>query len=77
MKFTVSMKDPDTLHEAIADAVNTELAGSWLDYDEQGLLADSRKEKINKLCSKWFRYGEYLDVEIDTEAGTCTVKESK
>lgn len=37
--------------------------------------AEARREKVAKLCSKWFRYGEYLAVEIDTEAGTCTVLE--
>ncbi len=77
MKFTVSMKDPDTLHDAIDEAVKSDLATTGLDADEQELLAESRREKISELCGKWFRYGEYLDVEIDTEAGTCIVKEDK
>jgi hypothetical protein len=29
--------------------------------------------KVQELCSTWFSYGEYLTVEIDTEAKTCTV----
>lgn len=77
MKFTVTMKDPDTLREAIADAVNIDLCASGLEADEQELLGDSRKQKIATLCDKWFWYGEFLAVEIDTEAGTCTVKENE
>lgn len=28
---------------------------------------------MKELCKKWFEYGEYLTVEIDTDAKTCTV----
>lgn len=74
MKFKVSMKDPDTLHDAIQEAVDKELADDpKLDDEERELLAECRREKIAGLCSKWFEYGEYLRVEIDTDAKTCTV----
>jgi hypothetical protein len=74
MKFKVGMKDPDTLHDAIKRAVDVsfETMGP-LEDDEVDALAEVRREKMRDLCSRWFRYGEYLTVEIDTEAGTCTV----
>jgi hypothetical protein len=68
------MKDPDTLHDAICEAVNEELhAQNITDKDEFKALGGLRHERIGKVCSKWFQYGEYLTVEIDTDAGTCTV----
>ena len=73
MKFVVSMKDPDTLFESIGDAVRTEIKALNLPKDELDAIYDLRVEKVGELCSQWFRYGEYLDVEIDTEAKTCTV----
>lgn len=73
MKFTVSMKDPDTLQDAIHEAVEDDLSEKDLDEEEMEAVGEVREEKIRKLCAKWFEYGEYLRVEIDTDAGTCTV----
>jgi len=42
------------------------------DAIEQDGLEDYEVE-IHKACDKWVRYGEYLTVEVDTEAGTATV----
>lgn len=76
MKFVVSMKDPDTLSDAISEAVKEEVAKiEGLADDEREGVEDDRREKVQKLCGKWFEYGEYLRVEIDTDAGTCTVVE--
>ena len=74
MKFKVQMKDPDTLgdaiHDAVEDAVKTipDLA-----EEERDAVQEKRQEAIGNLCAKWFEYGEYLTVEIDTEAQTCVV----
>ena len=74
MKFTVTMKDPDVLHDAIQDAVSEEVAAMGIeDEDEIESLEEIRKERVANICQKWFEYGEYLRVEIDTDAGTCTV----
>jgi hypothetical protein len=73
MKFRVSMKDPDTLRDAIEEAVNDSLSGSGLDRDEQEALKQLRTEKVYAQCSTWFQHGEYLEVVIDTDAATCTV----
>lgn len=79
MKFQVSMKDPDTLHDAIRNAVKKELGQMTppLDEDEQEALAEKRQEKISELCSRWFKWSEYLTVEIDTDAKTCVVVPEK
>jgi len=74
MKFTVSMKDPDTLDDAIHDAVHSavnEMPG--LDDEAREAVQEKRMETVRELASKWFEYGEYLRVEIDTVANTCTV----
>lgn len=74
MKFMVQMKDPDTLNDAIGDAVREEVEKiGALDKDEQEAVIIERGDKVRKVCAKWFEYSEYLRVEIDTDAGTCTV----
>ena len=73
MKFKVYMKDTDVLHEGIEEALDEELKASGLPDDEQEALRELRYEKASDVASKWFRYGEYLTVEIDTEAGTIRV----
>ncbi len=73
MKFRVSMKDPDTLADAIDEAVREQLQTLGLSPEEQELLVEHRRESVDELCCRWFRYSEYLEVEIDTEAQTCTV----
>lgn len=77
MKFTVSMKDPDTLTDAIREAVKADASALPLDDDEAEAVVDLRTDKVNDLCRKWFKWGEYLTVEIDTVAGTCIVMEAK
>jgi hypothetical protein len=73
MKFTVSMKDPDTLQDAIEEAVKS-ISVEGVDEEEIELIREHRTEEIRTLCRHWFEYGEYLRVEIDTEAKTCIVK---
>lgn len=78
MKFTVTMKDPDTLRDAIREAVKDNLQSIvGLDEDEREQLVGSRTEAIDDLCGRWFAHGEYLTVEIDTEARTCIVMEKR
>jgi hypothetical protein len=73
MKFTVNMKDPDVLQDAIEEAVKHGVIEEGMEEDEIEALREMRTEKIKNLCRTWFEYGEYLRVEIDTEAKTCTV----
>lgn len=74
MKFTVTMKDPDALYEACHDAAE-EYAKSveGLDADERKALSDLRFEKLRDFADQYMRYGEYIDVEFDTDANTAIV----
>jgi len=72
MKFRVTMKDPDTLYDAIEEAVTESLA-DVADPDEKEAIAEVRKKRARAVCDKWFSYGEYLAVDIDTDAETCVV----
>lgn len=74
MKFKVTMKDPDTLHDAIQEAVKAEVNKlQGLSEEEGQELIESRTERVAEECRRWFEYGEYLTVEVDTEAKTCVV----
>ena len=77
MIFRVTMKDPDTLHDAVRDAVRkdvTKLKGILPAEVEK--LQEMRSSEVLELCSRWFRYSEYLTVEIDTVKRSITVVES-
>jgi hypothetical protein len=67
------MKDPDTMFDAVQDAVKSEIATMNLPEDEQEALIELRTDKEREKLSKWFRYSEYLSVEFDTEKMTATV----
>lgn len=74
MKFQVQMKDPDTLGDAIDDAVKDDLAKiEGLTDEDREALFDSRRVAARDIADRWFKYGEYLTVEIDTDAKTATV----
>jgi len=77
MKFQVQMKDPDVLIDAIQEAVKADVSKSITDPDEIEALTELRTERLQELCGKWWRYGEYLTVEVDSDAGTCVVVPSR
>lgn len=74
MKIEITLKDSDVLIDAVDDALD-ELKIEEIDGEELEAVKEKRKEKILELCSRWFEYGEYLTVEVDTEKETCVVKE--
>lgn len=59
MKFRITMKDPDGVFESIEDAVKADLPDRHYEYEQ--------------MIKPWFRFSEYITVEIDTEAKTCVV----
>lgn len=73
MKFNVTFKDPDTLSQAICDAVDIELEKLNLSEDEFDAIRQIRIEKIESKLGKWFQYLEYVTVEIDTDKDTVKV----
>ena len=73
MKFRVTMKDPDTLGDAIRKAVEEDVSSLALHEDEKLCVIETREERIGNICAKWFNYGEYVTIEIDTEDKTAIV----
>jgi len=73
MIFKVYMKDTDVLYDGIEEAVDEQLKESGLNAGEQEAVKDLRIEAAQEVASKWFEYGEYLTVEIDTEKETIRV----
>jgi hypothetical protein len=75
MKVQITFKDPDVVLEGIEDAVRKSLgadrsAWSLLEYKA---IFDARLREVHEKVGKWLRYGEYVDVEVDTDADTCVV----
>lgn len=73
MKFRVTMKDTDVLQDGIEDAVDEDLKNSNLPEDEQEAVRELRIEKCADVANEWFTYGEYLEVEIDTDTRSIRV----
>lgn len=73
MKFKVTFKDPDSLHDAIDEGLDSDLTKLGLSEDEAEAVKDVRKEHVLNACRKWFEYYEYVTLEVDTDAQTCTV----
>lgn len=73
MKFQVSMKCPDALDYAIEEAVRYKIGP--LDTEEKEMEFDELVEQTKELTERWFEYGEYITLTIDTEKETCIVNE--
>jgi len=73
MIFRVTMKDTDVLDDGIDEALDKWFLTSGLPEDEQEEIREIRHEKASDVAGQWFRYGEYLTVEIDTEKETIKV----
>ena len=77
MKIKVTMKDPDTMQDAVREAVALAVDAMKLSPDEKEVLTDARTAKEQSKMAKWFEHGEYLAVEFDTETMTATVLEAQ
>lgn len=74
MRFTIGMKCPDALERAIEEQAENEIGGPS-DYSEEHDIAfEELVEKAKKIAGKWFKYGEFIQVTIDTDAETCVVE---
>jgi hypothetical protein len=75
MKFRVTLKDPDCLYEAAREATREECAAIPGLSEEEKLVISQKREvdAITFASKKWFQYGEYVTIEIDTDEGTATV----
>jgi hypothetical protein len=70
MKFTVTFKTPDAIHDALADLRRdaTEVASPM---DEDTL--DAFLQDASKLMGEFIEHGEYVDIEFDTHEKTAKV----
>ena len=69
MKIKITFKDPDGVYESIRDYVKT-VTAEIVDLGElEQEMHSNAEEKLNR----WIKWGEYLTVEFDTDAGTATV----
>lgn len=74
MKFRVTFKDPDGPLDCIEDAAKGWAATiEGLSDKERKSIAESRQDYLNDFAGKWLRYGEYVTIEFDTDAGTAVV----
>lgn len=71
MKVRVTMKTPDAYDEAVDEAVEWEV--SSLEKASSDDIEDEIRERTKKVLDKFFRWQEYIDVEIDTETGEAKV----
>lgn len=78
MKIRVTLKDPDTMHDAVDDALKDAEKPDGVSAEEWDDIREARAEKFKgDITTRWMRYGEYLTVEFDTDAHTATVLAAK
>lgn len=78
MKIKINMKNPDCVYDAIREAAEESAAKvNGISAREKVELTDARERELSKLLSKWITYGEYIEVEFDTDAGTARVCEAR
>jgi hypothetical protein len=77
MKLYVTFKDPDQLSEAIDDKrlALTHKLKKELGLSEAGAEAEAeeRMKVFDDMTNKYFEWGEYLTVELDSETQTIRV----
>lgn len=75
MKVRITLKDPDTMHDAVDEAAKRLEKPDGIDADEWAHICEQRADKAKGIIAeRWMPYSEYLVVEFDTEAMTATVR---
>ncbi len=64
MKIHITMKTPSAVEDAI------EQTGLQIENEEQ---REKEQHEWEKICKRYFEWGEYCVIEIDTEKNTATV----
>lgn len=76
MKVRVTLKDPDTMPDAVDDAAKRLKKPDGITSSEWATLREQRAEEAKSIISEhWMDYAEYLEVEFDTDALTAKVIE--
>lgn len=74
MKIRVKFKDPDTMQDAVIDALKQVERPLGVEPFEWEQLKGERAIRITEeITDLWMDDGEYLDVEFDTGAKTAKV----
>ncbi len=68
MTFQVTFKTPDAVLDAVSEAVSRE----YPDLPDEEWT--EKRDEILRVTDRFTRYGEYVTIEFDTEAGTATVQ---
>lgn len=78
-KFRVTLKDPDGVFESVRDHAESIVAQAKQNHAVAELAAgdwaESIQSSLNEKIERWVKYGEYVTIEFDTDAGTATVVE--
>jgi hypothetical protein len=76
-KFRLTLKDPDGVYESLQEAAKDSIAGvATLSASEREALIDLRRESLSGAMARWVEFGEYVTIEIDTDARTAVVVEA-
>lgn len=77
MKFRITMKDPDGVHESIVDAAKLTPAevAAIPEFVDVVAAEAHRREALTRAAHPWVEHGEYITIEIDTDARTAVVVE--
>lgn len=75
MKIRISLKDPDAMYEAVAEAIKKDCSTLVnLTANERAEIAEARAEEIaSEIGNRWMPYKEYLTFEVDTDTWTATI----
>jgi hypothetical protein len=65
VKIRVTLKDPDGIYECITDALKAQMSRpAGCTIEEWDDIIDARRREIT---DRWFKYGDYAEIEIDTD----------
>lgn len=74
MKFNITMKDPDGVYDSVTEAAKESVKDMKItDLDDADDILETRTDSLMEIIGEWFKYGEYLTVEVDTETKTIKV----
>lgn len=81
MKVNITFKDPDSLSDQLEDDkfMLVKKLRSELGLSQEGAEAEAeaRMMPLRELARRFFQYGEYVTIELDSEAKTAVVLECK
>lgn len=69
VKIRVTLKDPDTMHDAVDEAAKRWPQPDGISAAEWALIRDARADEIKgAITHDWMKYGEYLEVDFTVNA---------